>query len=135
LKWIKNKTNEDQKDKEEYTMRAALFSIILILILPLSAHSHVDIREKSPKENEVLDTSPEKVIISFYGSAEPTFSKIEVFDQDDQKVSLKSSVLKDGTVMEAGFSKKLTKGEYTVKWLCVSMDGHKMKGSYKFTVK
>jgi methionine-rich copper-binding protein CopC len=116
-------------------MKNILCIIAFILILPSAVFSHVDLREKSPPEDAILETPPEKVVISFFGSIEPTFSKIEVFNLKGDKVSLKSHVSENGSVMEVSFSKKLIPGAYTVKWLCVSIDGHKVKGSYTFTVK
>jgi methionine-rich copper-binding protein CopC len=116
-------------------MKNIFFIIALLLILPQSLFSHVNLREKTPSENAVLETPPEKVVISFLGSIETNFSKIEVFDWNGDKVSLKTLVSEDASVMEVGFSKKLMPGEYTVKWLCVSLDGHKVKGSYIFTLR
>ncbi len=116
-------------------MKNIFFVIAFFLILPQSVLSHVDLRETIPSEKAVLEIPPEKVVISFFGVIETNFSKIEVFDWNGDKVSLKTLVSEDASVMEVGFSKKLMPGEYTVKWLCVSTDGHKVKGSYKFTLK
>lgn len=116
-------------------MKNLFFIIAFLLILPQTVLSHVELREITPSENAVLETPPEKVVISFFGSIETNFSKIEVFDWNGDKISLKTTVSEDASVMEAGFLKKLIPGEYTVKWLCVSLDGHKAKGSYPFTVK
>ena len=116
-------------------MKSLIIIIAFFLFIPQLVYSHVDMREKSPSEDAILETAPEKVVISFYGSIEPTFSKIEVFNQHGDMVSMKTHVSDDGSVMEASLPEDLKSGEYTVKWLCISMDGHKMKGSYKFIIK
>ena len=110
---------------------AALFAILLI---PVTLFAHVYQLESYPPENAVLSESPEKVSITFLGSIEPVFSKIEVYDKNGKKVSKKIKCREDDTTMETELDRNLPAGEYRVKWKCMSLDGHKQKGEYTFKI-
>jgi len=115
-------------------MRRTLPIIIGLLAIPGIVFAHVYLLECSPEQNAVLNAAPEKVTIAFVGSVETAFSKIEVFDSDGEKVSQKTSFLDSDTIMEAKLDEGIVSGEYTVRWKCMSLDGHMQTGEYKFTV-
>ena len=115
-------------------MRKIIFSLALLFVLPALSTGHVYIMESYPTENAVLNESPEKVTLTFLGSVEPMFSKIEVFDKDGKKVSEKTACREDDTIMEVALIEKLPPGTYTVKWKCMSLDGHKQTGEYTFKI-
>lgn len=112
-------------------------SVLLIIFLtPVFAYAHVRVMSVEPADKAVLETSPVTVKIAFLGSVEPMFSKIEVFDHNGRKISKDNiSCIDNDTVIEVGLQEKLPPGVYTVKWACMSMDGHKQKGQFTFTVK
>ena len=111
-------------------------SIILsLLIIPAIVHSHVRIIEMKPGKEAVLTESPKKVMLQVSKSIENTFSKIEVFNQKEEKVSKDTVFSKNDTVMEVELLDDVKSGEYTVKWICMSLNGHKQNGSYKFIIK
>ena len=102
-------------------------SNILLVMLAINLYGY-------PPENAVLFKSPEKVTITFLGSIEPVFSKIEVYDKNGKKVSQKTICREDDTIMEAELDRNLPAGEYRVKWKCMSLDGHKQTGEYTFKI-
>jgi len=116
-------------------MRRTLCIIIFLLAIPSIVFAHVYLLECSPEQNAVLDKAPEKVTIAFVGSVETAFSKIEVFNADGTKVSKKTSYSDSDTVIESALDDGIGPGEYTVKWKCMSLDGHMQTGEYKFTIK
>ncbi len=125
-----------KKSIGEGAMRYFYSALLVILLTPVFASSHVRVMSVEPADKAVLETAPAKVRISFLGSIEPAFSKIEVFDQGGKKVSKENMLCMDNdTVMEVSLQEKLPSGVYTVKWTCMSMDGHKQKGQFTFTVK
>lgn len=111
--------------------------LVILLAVPSMLHAHVYIRSVEPAEGAVLsgDDAPGKVTMSFVGSLETAFSGIEVFDGEGKKVSGKTVFSESDSVMEVELDGPLPPGEYTVKWRCMSLDGHSQKGSYTFTVK
>ncbi len=116
-------------------MRKIIVYCLIMVFMPVFASAHVYILECNPDQDAVLDAPPEKITITFVGSVEPFFSKIEVFDSEDEKVSVKKTAFsEDDTVMEVALIKELDLGEYTVKWTAMSLDGHKVTGDYTFII-
>ena len=76
----------------------------------------------------------EKVTLKFGGPLEPAFSKVEVYDENDRKVSGKTIFLKSNKVMECDLDENLPPGMYTVKIKCMSLDGHSIKEEYTFII-
>ncbi len=112
----------------------AILIPMAVLLIPVALVAHVYQLECSPPQNAVLSEAPEKVTITFLGSVEPAFSKVEVFDKSGKKVSKKTICREDDTIMEAELDKDLPAGEYKVEWKCMSLDGHKQKGEYTFKI-
>jgi methionine-rich copper-binding protein CopC len=115
-------------------MRAFLIVVVLLFAIPGVCHSHVHILECDPQQGAVVTAPPAKVRITFGNSVEPLFSAVEVFDGTDKKVSGRTQFLEDDTIMESELQENLVPGEYTVKWKCMSLDGHKQTGSYNFKI-
>jgi len=116
-------------------MKRFMLSIILLMVFPLAAAAHVYMLGMSPAEKAELSESPAKVTIEFAGSVEPAFSKIEVFDSSGKMVSKKTRFLNRDMIMEADIDGTLSPGVYTVKWRCMSLDGHSQTGEYSFTIR
>jgi methionine-rich copper-binding protein CopC len=112
-------------------------SIILmfsLLSVPALVTAHTYVKRAVPAANSVVYESPATVVITFVNPMEPMFSKIEVFDQNGNKVSLKTKFSQKNMVMESNLKKDLSAGQYTVKWTCMSLDGHKKSGKYMFRI-
>ena len=107
---------------------------IALWLIPALCFAHVGMLNSSPAKNGFVSSSPEKVTIKFGGPLEPAFSKIEVFDEKDKKVSGKTTFLKSNKVMESGLDENLPPGMYTVKIKCMSLDGHSIKEEYTFII-
>jgi methionine-rich copper-binding protein CopC len=107
----------------------------LLIMFPTAVSAHVHLRQCSPKQGALVTATPGKVSITFSNSVEPLFSRLSVIDSSGKTVSGKTQFLKDNSVMETELGKNLAAGRYTVKWKCVSLDGHKETGSYTFTIK
>jgi methionine-rich copper-binding protein CopC len=115
-------------------MKPLIVFIALFITFPTAVSAHVHMRASSPKKGAVMTAPPEKVILTFSNSLEPTFSTVTVIDSSGTTVSGKTQFLEDNAVMETALLKNLAPGKYTVKWKCVSLDGHKQTGSYTFTI-
>ena len=115
-------------------MKKILLPLILLLLIPALAFSHAGILNSTPPKNGIVTAPLEKITIKLGASVEPAFSKAEVFDPDDNKVSAKTTFLKDNRVMESELQEDLAPGIYKVKWKFMSMDGHTVKGKYSFTI-
>lgn len=109
--------------------------LAILLCVPALLYAHVYLRSTEPADGSVLEAPPARVTMTFVGSLEPAFSKLEVFGPDGKKVSGKVGFAESDSVMATALEGDLSAGEYRAEWLCVSLDGHKQKGSFAFTVK
>lgn len=107
---------------------------IALWLIPAFCYAHVGILNSNPAKNAFVSSAPEKVTIKFGGVLEPAFSKVEVFDQNDKKVSGKTIFLNSNKVMESELDDDLPLGMYTVKVKCMSLDGHIIKDEYSFII-
>jgi methionine-rich copper-binding protein CopC len=116
-------------------MRKLPIFIVFLLLVPAVSAAHVYLLECSPAQDAIVEEAPGKVTVTFVGSVETAFSKVEVFGPDGEKVSGETEFLENDTVMEAVLEEDLQPGVYKVEWVCMSLDGHRQTGSYKFTIK
>jgi methionine-rich copper-binding protein CopC len=118
-------------------MRKGIPVVFFLLVFGFSvnAGAHIYTLEYSPEPDSTLNEPPKKVMITLVGSVEPAFSRIEVFSSDGEKVSGKTSFKEDDTIMETELKENLPPGKYTVKWKCMSLDGHLQKKEFVFFIK
>lgn len=118
-------------------MKSLFFLAAFLLISPQLAFSHALLMKTVPADGALLDEAPRSVSLSFLGYIEHLFSKVEVFDAGGNKVSKKAEFTDgdEGTEMKAELRDGLPAGEYRVMWKCLGKDGHKQKGSLRFTIK
>ncbi|EGQ5283100.1 CopC domain-containing protein YobA [Enterobacter hormaechei] len=113
----------------------ALVFLLSSAITPaVLAHAHL--KQQSPQENTVA-VAPEVITLNFSEGIEPAFSGVVVTNAQQQKI--KTGAVKrdekDNAKLIVPLEKPLTTDTYTVDWHVVSVDGHKTKGSYHFSVK
>lgn len=113
----------------------ALVFLVSSAITP-SALAHAHLKQQSPQENTVA-AAPEVITLSFSEGIEPAFSGVAVTDAQQQKI--KTGAVKrdekDNARLIVPLEQPLATGTYTVDWHVVSVDGHKTRGSYRFSVK
>ncbi len=107
---------------------------LVIWLIPAICFAHAGMLNSNPDQNSILASSPTKVTIKLSAQVEPAFSGIEVFNLDAEKISGKTRFRKENRIMEAGLPDDLPPGVYTVKWKCMSLDGHTLSGDYTFTI-
>ncbi len=110
-------------------------AIFFVLVFSPFVNAHVYMLECNPEPGTKTDTPPQKITMTFVGSLEPAFSKIEVFNEKGDKVSKKTLFREDDTIMEVELEDNLPPGRYTVKWKCMSLDGHMQKDEFEFFIK
>ncbi|MBA8880431.1 copper homeostasis periplasmic binding protein CopC [Phyllobacterium myrsinacearum] len=101
------------------------------------AFAHAHLKSATPAENAVVTPSFAELDLTFSEGLDIKFSGATITQED------KSAVATDKARLAAGDNKTLMipvpaplqAGAYTVDWHVLSIDGHKTKGSYMFTVK
>ncbi len=79
--------------------------------------------------------APTSISITFSEAVEPKFSSIRLTDPNGKTEGSETSkpVAADPKTITLAVP-KLTAGTYVVHWVSVAVDGHRLEGSYKFTV-
>lgn len=99
--------------------------------VPAWAHAHL--HSAAPAVDSTVRKAPEKVVVSFTEALEKGFSNVSVKDAQGRTVDKGDIEISDKTLsVSVG---DLAPGVYTVEWDILSVDTHKTKGSFNFTVK
>ncbi|QBC02294.1 CopC domain-containing protein YobA [Enterobacter cloacae] len=113
---------------------ALAFLASMIMTPSVLAHAHL--KQQNPAADSQV-TPPQVLTLIFSEGIEPGFSGVVV--TDTQKQVMKTGTVKrdekNNTQLTVPLEQTLTPGTYQVDWHVVSVDGHKTKGSYHFSVK
>jgi copper transport protein len=103
-------------------------------VSPASAHAIVERTE--PAIDQVVDVSPERVLIEFNEPVEIAFGAIRVFNTNGERVDDGSTdyVGDDGHTIAVPLKPQLPDGTYTVSWRVVSADSHPIEEAFVFHV-
>ena len=105
-----------------------------LLAAPL-AWSHAKPQQQSPAPESTV-ASPAEIRLVFNENIEPAFSMHSVANAKGESVTAAKAAVDDATHRTLTLPlPALTPGMYVVKWAAVGPDGHRVKGSYSFTVK
>ncbi|MGA7109527.1 MAG: copper resistance protein CopC [Terracidiphilus sp.] len=97
------------------------------------AHAHPKTIVPAP---DSVGPAPRKISITFSEAVEPKFSSIKLTNMEGKSADPETSspVPGDPTTITLAVP-SLPAGTYIVLWVNVSVDGHRLQGSYKFTVR
>ncbi|HDG7848615.1 TPA: CopC domain-containing protein YobA [Klebsiella quasipneumoniae] len=107
------------------------------LLTATGALAHAHLQQQIPAAGAQLAASPQTLTLSFSAGIEPAFSGVSVTGPQQHAVATgKLTRSADNpTQVTVPVAETLRPGEYTVAWHVVSVDGHKTKGQYTFSVK
>lgn len=107
------------------------------LLTAAGALAHAHLQQQIPAAGAQLAASPQTLTLSFSEGIEPAFSGVTVTGPQQHAVDTgKLTRSADNPVqVTVPVAETLPPGEYTVAWHVVSVDGHKTKGQYTFSVK
>ncbi|PHM69453.1 copper homeostasis periplasmic binding protein CopC [Xenorhabdus kozodoii] len=115
-------------------------SALVVLFVGMScqqALAHAHLKDQTPAENTTIEAAPQTITLSFSERIELGFSKVKLFGPE--KTVVKTGKLEldpeTKTKLILPVESKLTAGKYSVDWSVLSVDGHKTKGVYSFTVR
>jgi copper resistance protein C len=111
-----------------------LMSAAQLFVVP-SAFAHARPKVMMPTPDSV-GPSPAMVSITFSEAVEPKFSSLNVTDEQGKKFNTASSMPAPNDPKTLTLAMPVLRpGGYLVQWVSVAVDGHRMEGEYKFTVK
>ena len=119
------------------------FNFISILLFILCAlnfkllYSHAILEYSEPARRATLYRPPSKVILTFNEKIEESFAKIKIIDNQDRQIISENKALNLKNDKKSIFINipELANGTYFIQYEVMSVDGHKVKGRYKFTIK
>ncbi|MBT1714515.1 CopC domain-containing protein YobA [Enterobacter dykesii] len=113
----------------------ALVFVASIMMAP-SVLAHAHLKQQSPAADSVV-SAPQALTLNFSEGIEPGFSGVVVTDAQKQVIKTGTATRdeKNKAQLTVPLEQTLVAGTYQVDWHVVSVDGHKTKGSYRFSVK
>lgn len=107
---------------------------VAVLFSAPSAFAHAHLISSSPVANASV-TSPTAITLTFNDPLEPRFSGFEITDAQNHAVGAPSHPdPNNGAVYSATLAHPLAPGLYHVNWHLVAHDGHRMRGTFDFTI-
>jgi len=108
---------------------------VWLLLASVQAGAHAKLLSVIPAADST-GPSPELIQVHFNEAVAVKLSKLTLARSDGTPVSIMSmNEAKDPTTLSIMSNAKLAPGVYTASWSVVTDDGHKVSGSFKFTVK
>jgi methionine-rich copper-binding protein CopC len=99
-----------------------------------SAFAHAHLLTSSPAANATI-AAPSVITLTFNDPLEPRFSGFEITDAHNHAIDAPSHPdPNNGAIYMATPAHPLAPGLYHVNWHLVAHDGHRMRGSFDFTV-
>ena len=115
--------------------RPFIVMLALMAAVPLSAFAHAHPKTMVPAPDST-GPAPSKISITFSEAVEPKFSSIKLTNLDGKSADPEASAPVPGDPATITLAvPALPAGTYVVHWANVSVDGHHLQGSYKFTVR
>jgi hypothetical protein len=117
------------------TLRLSLFFAGCLSAAGAFAHAHL--QQQLPAAGAEVEASPQTLTLNFSEGIEPQFSGVALTGPQQKTIILGKPVRSDSNKAQltVPVGQALTPGKYRVDWHVVSVDGHKTKGHYTFTVK
>lgn len=116
-----------------FTSPTLIFAFFALLTVG-QAEAHAKLVTADPAPNATV-ASPKMIHLEFSEEIAQKLSSFTLTDTDGNPVAMMTMKAKDAKTLEAMPNMTLSPGVYTVSWTAVSTDdGHKMTGSYSFTI-
>lgn len=116
-----------------------LLSTVFVLFVGLSSQqalAHAHLKVQTPAADATVSSAPKVLTLNFSEGIEPNFSGVKVTGPDNAVVKTGKLDLEpsNNTQINVPIEAELAAGKYQVSWHVVSVDGHKTKGQYSFTI-
>lgn len=98
------------------------------------AAAHARLVSATPAPNSTVAPT-RSLSLTFSERMVPAFSGFDVVNAAGEEIAVRTSVAEDGKTLTGTLSRPLPAGAYRVEWRIASSDGHRMTGSYTFTVR
>lgn len=98
------------------------------------AAAHARLVSATPAPNSTV-AATRTLSLTFSERTVPAFSGFDVVNAAGDKLAVRTSTTEDGKSLTGTLARPLAPGAYRVDWRIASADGHRMTGSYTFSVR
>ena len=114
----------------------ALLALVAAGLMASSADAHPTLKSANPPAEGVAVSGPTEIKLNFSEGVISKFSSVELTDQAGKKIATGKVVTnpKDQKELVVALQAPLKAGTYTVTWNIVSVDTHRVHGTYSFKV-
>ena len=118
------------------SLRYALAILTTSLVTP-SVWAHAHLTHQYPAANAQVTAAPQAITLNFSEGVETGFSGAKITGPKNENIKTlpEKRNQQDQKQLIVPLADSLKPGTYTVDWHVVSVDGHKTKGHYTFSVK
>ena len=104
---------------------------------PAAAWAHAHLEGASPADGATIAAAPDEIRLTFSEGVEPGLSGVTVEAGGGAKVATGQARAEGRTheVLVVPLGMRLDAGGYAVRWHAVSVDGHRTRGTFSFTVR
>ena len=115
-------------------LAAALVSLALLAAAPRPAEAHALVLESSPRADEVLPSSPGRILLRFNSRLEKGLSMVTLTGPTGRPILLPVAAADPSPNHLVVPVPPLEPGRYVVRWKVLSADGHVTERAFRFTV-
>ena len=116
--------------------RCARAAVLMVWLSSLAglAQAHTQLRMSVPVAGAVMDTAPTEIRLQCHEKIEANITHISMESCDGQAVAIEPAAAdpNDQTALVVRLAEPLRSGTYKVNWRVISVDTHKVKGSFTF---
>jgi methionine-rich copper-binding protein CopC len=112
----------------------ALIAGMLGLGLATAAPAHPHLVAAAPAPNSIV-VRPARIALRFSERLIPRFCRVEILDGAGRPQAMATAATGDGLGLVLTPPRPLAPGAYRVNWRAVSVDTHRLEGSYSFEVR
>lgn len=119
------------------TRLITIATLFTALTVSSSAFAHAHLKHQYPAADAAITAAPQAITLNFSEGVEANFSGLTLTgpQQTVVKTGTAKRNEKDDKQLIVPVEEAMKPGDYQVDWHVVSVDGHKTKGKYHFSVK
>ena len=117
-------------------MRPA-FGMLMAFVLPIhTASAHPRLLRAVPAPESRLTVAPREITLTFHEAVSVRLCRLTLLDAAKQRITLDSlrAAPGDAKTLTVKILSTVRPGSYTVKWQVGGVDGHPVRGEYRFVV-
>lgn len=110
-----------------------LLLLVIALLVNTVAYAHTGLKSSVPEDQAIVTQIPDTVTLEFHAAVH--LLKLQLMNEKGEELNLDFQPKSEAAVSFTETLPVLTAGNYTVKWVSMSKDTHKVSGEFSFELK